>query len=168
MMSRPIEVEAKFWKEDFLEMAKKEPKAKVYIRLLALHHVQEKKSYSQISQLLKVSTRSIQGWVKRYALKGIEGLQSQTGQGRKHALTEKEAARFKEVFLETQELKAGGRLTGEDARQLLEQLFSRTYSLKTAYRTLHRVGLSWITGRDIHPDCNAQEQEEFKKTLTSW
>ena len=167
-MARPIEVEERFWKEDFLVMAKKEKNAKVYTRFLALYHVQEQKTYSEIAGLLKINTRSVQAWVKRYTVEGIKGLQPRSGQGRKHLLSEEEATLFKKCFLQKQALKAGGRLTGEDARQLLEQLFSRTYSLKTAYRTLHRVGLSWITGRDIHPDCNPQEQEDFKKTLRVW
>lgn len=164
-MGRPLKVSDKFWTEDFLGAAKEEKNAKAYTRLLALYHAQQKRSYAEIAKLLCIHTRSIHSWVKRYTLAGLEGLERRPGQGRKKCLNQEEEARFKALFMQEYEKKAGGRLTGEDAQRLLEQHFSHAYSLRTAYRLLHRVGLSWITGRDIHPNCDPAAQEAFKKTL---
>jgi transposase len=166
-MGRQLKVGQEFWTEDFLGAAREEKDARIYTRLLALHHAQQKKNYTEIGKMLCIHTRSIHEWVKRYTLNGLAGLEKQPGQGRKRALDKAEEEKFKTLFMQAHEEKVGGRLTGEDAQRLLEQHFLRTFSLRTAYRLLHRVGLSWITGRDIHPQSNSAAQETFKKTLTS-
>lgn len=164
-MGRTVQVGKDFWTEDFLGAAKTEKDAGLSIRLLALHHVQQKKSYAEIGQMLCIHIRSIQSWVKRYSTHGLQGLERRPGQGKKKCLDKTAEAQFKALFMQAYEQKSGGRLTGKDAQRLLQQHFSHVYSLRTAYRLLHRVGLSWISGRDIHPNADPAAQETFKKNL---
>jgi transposase len=164
-MSHRRLVSPQFYEEDFLKAAKEETDVRVYKRLLGLHHFQQGKSYEEISQMLCVHWRSVNEWIKRYRDGGLKGLKNQKGQGRNFILSESDEAFFKQLFIEAQTLKEGGRLTGEDAQKMLEERLGCSYSLRSTYRLLHRVGLSWITGRDIHPHANHLEQEAFKKTL---
>lgn len=94
-MSRRKEVKAGIEAEEFLKAAGKERDKRVYGRLLALHHVQQGDSYVQVGKKLCVHWRSVQNWVRRYNTKGIAGLGSQPGRGRKPMLTEALGEAFK-------------------------------------------------------------------------
>jgi len=164
-MGRPIELEGNFAHENFLGLAKKEKDAKAYKRFLALHHIQEGNTYVEAGQKVGAHWRSVQDWVKSYNKQGLESLQYHKREGRKPLLDKSFHEEFKRLIEEVQFKKEGGRLKGEDARQLLKEHFSISYSLPSTYRWLHAVGLSWITGRDCHPKMNQEAQEEFKKNL---
>jgi transposase len=164
-MGRPIEVVESFEKENFLELAKKQAHAKAYTRFLALHHIQEGSTYVEAGQKVGAHWRSVQDWVKRYNLNGIEGIKYRKPAGQKPVFDEVFHAEFKKLIEEAQSKKTGGRLKGEDAQRLLKEHFSISYSLSSTYRCLHLVGLSWVTGRDCHPSSNKETQEEFKKNL---
>ena len=89
---------------------------------------------------------------------------AKTGQGRKAQLTLSQEVEFKRLFELKQAESEGGSLTGYDACLLLAAHFT-PLSQSSAYRLLHKVGLSWITGRDIHPKHNAEAQADFKKNF---
>lgn len=59
----------------------------------------------------------------------------------------------------------GGRLFGEDIVKFIKDNFNQTYSLSSAYNIMHELDFVWITSRSIHPKCDKEAQEEFKKNL---
>ena len=96
---------------------------------------------------------------------GIEGLREKKGRGLHPKLSLDKHESFKQAVLELQHNRNGGRIRGEDVLSLMQEKFGIDCSIDTAYRTLARVDLVWITGRSIHPKTNLDAQEAFKKTL---
>jgi len=166
-MGRRKAVSEAFYRENFLELSRKEPNKRVYMRLLACHHIQQGRTYEEVSRLFCVHWRAVHNWMRRYKALGIDGLRNQGGQGRKARTTASQESIFKAAFLRAQKEREGGRLTGKDAQQLLASELGVNYQLSATYRLLHRVGLSWISGRDRHPNDQSAAQEAFKKTFAS-
>jgi transposase len=164
-MARQRNASEAFYNENFLNAANLEKNVRVYKRLLGLHHFQQGKSYSEVGKLIGVHWRSVQDWMNRYTESGMLGLQNQPGSGRKRLLGNDDESKFKQLFTDAQAQKACGRLIGKSAQALVEEHFGCSCSLRSAFRLLHRVGLSWVTGRDIHPNSDVRKQDEFKKTL---
>ena len=61
--------------------------------------------------------------------------------------------------------RGGGRVRGEDIRQLLARQFSVAYSLNGVYDLLKRLGLVWISACALKPYADAVVQAEFKKNF---
>ena len=61
--------------------------------------------------------------------------------------------------------RGGGRVRGEDIRQLLARQFGVAYSLNGVYDLLKRLGLVWISARAVSPYADPVAQAEFKKKL---
>ncbi len=162
-MSRPIEVNDLFWEQDFIQLSKIHKN--IQIKLIALHHIQKGKSYKQVSEILGICKRSIQLYLNTYAKEGLDGLQKKVRKRRKDRVYESfNILEFKELFLKEQALKEGGRLTGTDAKRIIQERFNQNIGLSTTYKVLHDINLSYITGRDINPKMKEDEQIAFKKT----
>jgi hypothetical protein len=74
-MARKLEVDSKFYKEDFLSAAKLTKDKRHYQRLLALHYMQLGKRQLEVSALLGAAPRSIQqcvNWHSKLTHIGIE------------------------------------------------------------------------------------------------
>jgi transposase len=98
------------------------------------------------------SRQFVDEWVGRYRHRGLAGLVAAKAKGNKPALTADELVRFKA------RIKAGptvadegmATLRGKDARRILEAEFGRPMTLSSAYRLLHRAGLSCLRPRPRH------------------
>jgi transposase len=163
-MGRHIKIDDAFWKEDFLKLSKKHKK--IQTKLLCLHHIQKRKGYKIIAELFGVSEKYVQILLNKYAKDGIDGILPKVRKPREDKITNSfDILAFKAVFLKEQETKEGGRLTGKDAKRIIEEKFNCSIGLSTTYRVLHEINLSYITGRDINPATNEEEQIAFKKNL---
>ena len=91
-------------------------------------------------------------------------MKDQGGRGRKSIIPKESHDEFKEAVLHLQDEKYGGRIVGRDVYKLLQNEFGTDCNLRTVYKLLHRVKLSWISGRSKHPKQDLEEQEVFKKT----
>jgi len=57
----------------------------------------------------------------------------------------------------------GGRLRSADIQALIKEMYGVDYTLSGIYNLAHRIGLSWITSRSVHPRVDLVAQESFKK-----
>ena len=57
----------------------------------------------------------------------------------------------------------GGRVRGEDIRQLLAEQFAVTYSLNGVYDLLKPLDMAWISGRSISPHADPVKKAKIKK-----
>ena len=80
-------------------------------------------------------------------------------------MSKEELESFKEEFLEKQKNLSGGRLIGKDALELLSEKYGKRYSKNHIYYVLKKMGLSYISGRSVHPKADKEAQESFKKSL---
>lgn len=148
---------------DFEELYRKEPHPRTRIRLLGMAHVQAGKSFSRIARMLKVSREAVRDWVKRFSQEGTAGLFEKPGRGAKPKLSPEDEPAFEQALEQLHAQRSGGRVTGEDIRQMLAERFHAEYTLGGVYKLLKRLDLVWITARSIHPETDPEAQEAFKK-----
>jgi len=149
---------------NFIRLSKTASHPRERLRFLAFSHIQEGKSNTEISKMLKVHIMTITDWIKKFNKEGIEGLKEKGGRGAKPKLSVSEEDAFRKAVIELQDQKKGGRIKGDDVLQLMEEKFGITCTMKSVYNALHRVNLVWISGRSKHPKSDPQIQEDFKKT----
>ena len=65
-----------------------------------------------------------------------------------------------------QRTRGGGRVRGEEIRQLLSAQFGVAYSLNGVYDRMKRLNMAWISARAISPYADPVAQAEFKKTFS--
>ncbi len=149
---------------DFVQLARRESRARKRIRLLALAHFKEGKSRTAIANTLKVSRGSVNKWVATFLQHGIEGPNDKYSPGRPPTLSQAQHRQLSD-FVEAHSLsEQGGRLTGADINRYIQCEFGVVYEPSHIYRILKQLGLSWISSRSRHPQQSQAVQNEFKKT----
>ena len=149
---------------DFARLARRASHPRERMRFLAFAHIQDGKSFSEAARAIKVYPRTVIVWVKKFRLHGLEGLKEQGGRGSKPLVSRDQEQKVLALIAEEQKNRRGGRIRGQDVRELLEKHCGLSLSPSSVYKLLHRLGLSWITGRSQHPKANREQQNAFKKT----
>lgn len=149
---------------NFGKLAKKEPHARVRMRLLGLAHLQDGKTITATAQICRVERSTVHDWIDRFKKGGIEALQEKQGRGAKPKLPRDQHMVFRESVLELQNRKCGGRIKGMDVMKLMQEKLGIECSLDTVYRALATVDLVWISARSKHPKTDLGAQDTFKKT----
>jgi transposase len=92
----------------------------------------------------------------------MAGLVARKAPGKPPALKPEELARFKQR-MKTPTAADEGRTTlrGNDARRILATEFGRPLGLGSAYRLLHRAGLSCVGPRPRHRKNDPQKMKEW-------
>lgn len=150
---------------DLYKLSKNEPHPRTRNRFLGLYHIQKGKTYRQAADSLNVAVSTIQTWVNNFRKFGPDGLSEKGGTGRKPKLSKEQEEGLKELIVEEQKNKVGGRLIAEDIVKLVEKNFKVKYSISGLCHMLHRIGMSWISSRSQHPNADKEKQDTFKKTL---
>lgn len=154
---------AKLKDTDFFQLAKREPNPKMRIRLLALGHLREGKTKSEVIDMFQIVFPTLREWLLRFIEEGIEGLREKPGKGRKRKLSTEREEEFRQEVEDLQKGREGGRVRGQDIQVLLKEKFSVDHALPSIYHVLERCGLSWISARSKHPKSDPEAQEDFKK-----
>lgn len=150
--------------ENFGKLAKREPNARVRLRLMGLAHLQEGHSITETAKMCRVERSTIYDWLYRFKQGGITALKDQEGRGLKPKLPPDQYQAFREAVLELQNKRSGGRIKGLDVMRLMQEKLGITCSLDTVYRALAKVDLVWISARSKHPKTDFFAQDAFKKT----
>jgi len=151
-------------KYNFTKLASSEGSARERRRFLAFAHIQDGKSLSETARMVKVKPRTVIVWASKFRRSGVNGLREHGGRGAKRCICESEEKAICQAVVQMQEHRPGGRIRGQDVREMIQKGYGIDLSNGSLYRLLHRVGLSWITGRSRHSKANAEQQAEFKKT----
>jgi transposase len=114
--------------------------------------------------------RTIQQWVAKYNIGGIEALKDSPRCGAPTKLSRKQQHSFcKRIEAGPTEQDQVSVLNGPAVKKILEREFGVSYSLWGVYRLLHRLGFSCLCPRPQHEKAGHQDQEEFQKTsLKHW
>ncbi|MDA1056478.1 MAG: winged helix-turn-helix domain-containing protein [Proteobacteria bacterium] len=166
MRGRPAKPIEGIEQYDFDKLSKS-PKssAREKLRFLALAHIKEGTPFFEVSKMLRVYPRTISAWVRKFREKGLGGLRDQYRGGAQLRLPDNKYEEFRDSVIALQASRKGGRIRGEDVRELLQSQYAIRCSLATVYNTLKRAKLVWITGRSQHPKADKEAQLNFKKTL---
>ncbi|MCA9508810.1 MAG: transposase [Myxococcales bacterium] len=164
-MGRRIKEFASLQGHDFKKYLRNESSAEVSLRLLGLAHVQEGKSCREVAKMLKVHENTIQGWVRRFAKSGFDGLQHQPGQGGKKRINPQDLPQIKAGILALQTTRTGGRISGQDVQKYLFDQWNISYKKSAVYDLLQSLNLVWISARSKHPSSDEAKQASFKKNF---
>lgn len=150
--------------EDFYKLYQRERDARGKMRFLALHHLKQGKSKSEVCEMVCVSRPTLNEWVAWYQNEGIQRLRQKVkGRGVK-ARAAISSEQLQRMILNLQAERGGGRVIGEDIREWIFTTYGVKYHLNYIYYILNKLGLSWVSARSIHPNANQEIQESFKKT----
>jgi transposase len=119
----------------------------------------------QIVEITGSARRTIQQWVAKYNTGGIEALKDSPRCGAPTKLSQKQQHAFcKRIEAGPTKQDRISVLNGPLIREILEQEFGVSYSLRGVYRLLHRLKFSCLCPRPQHEKAEPQAQEKFKKT----
>lgn len=145
-MSRKLKLSKEFQQEDFYKYAQSENRAYAKKRLLAMHYLQQELSTQEIAHKVGCSRQTIWEWFQRYEKDGLARLQSgPLNRGRKKKLSLSQEASLKSEIIHLQSVHSGKRLTSEEIRQHIENLWGVEVAPGSMYRILKRLGIVCIT-----------------------
>ncbi|MDO4251407.1 MAG: winged helix-turn-helix domain-containing protein [Moraxella sp.] len=152
---------------DFGKLAKTETKARARTRLYVLHQYSIGKQSAEIAQNLCINAQVVRTIKRRYLQHGIKSIYDKHRKGRNSKLANEHIESFKALIVKEQSVRGGGRLIGEDIRQLAKEHYQAEYTVNGIYELLKRIGITWISARSKHPKRDLKAQEDFKKTLST-
>lgn len=151
--------------EHLLKRYKTESNARLARRIHGVYLASKGLTCSQIVQISGAGHRTIQKWVQRYNITGIEGLKDQPRSGQPTKLPRSLEGSFcRRIESGPSEQDEVSVLNGPAIRRLLEREFGVVYSLRGVYDLLHRLGYSCLCPRPQHERTDPHAQEELKKT----
>ncbi len=162
---RPLTLPGSIQDYDFEKLAKQERHARTRMRLIAFAHLKKGKRIREAAEAVGFHETTLGGWIRNFKKEGIEGLKEKEGRGAKRKVPEAQSQAFREAVLQLQADKKGGRIRGQDVLNLMREKLGIECHLDTAYETLKRADLVWVTSRSKHPKVDEEQQEAFKKTL---
>ncbi len=148
---------------NFDELANQAKSPRERRRFLAFAHIKEGASFSEAARMVRVVPRTAIVWVAAFRKKGLDGLREKAGRGAKPHVPHDKQEEFKESVIELQKQRQGGRIRGEDVRNLIKEKYGKRPCKTGVYNSLKRAGLVWITGRSQHPKSDKEAQNTFKK-----
>ncbi|MBH1979450.1 MAG: winged helix-turn-helix domain-containing protein [Comamonadaceae bacterium] len=150
---------------DFDRLARREKDGRRRLRLIALAHLKDGKSYIEVAAALRVTRHAIMRWVQWFSAGGVARLAGMPHDWSRQRLAKEHEEAFRQAVEQLQRERGGGRVRGEDIRQLLDQQFGVAYSLNGVYDLMKRLGMVWISARALSPYADPVAQAEFKKKL---
>lgn len=131
-----------FKNEKFYDHYKNERRGLIKIRFLAMHHLQQGRSLSDVSAFIGDTDQSIREWVNWYIKGGLHSLQSKSfNRGRKKKLSPDQEMALKGEILKLKEARFGGKVTGNDIRHLIERIWGVRFATGSIYIVLRRLNL---------------------------
>lgn len=148
---------------DFKMLSQHESNATARVRAIILSNVKKGKTKTEIANTVGVHRVTVASCITRVNENGPNGLYDKKRSGRPPKMSAEDKQVFLGKFQQAQKDRKGGRLNGNDAKQMLEEMGFK-FGLSQTYNLLHELKLSWITSRSIHPKADEMEQDNFKKT----
>jgi transposase len=148
-------------------LARQEPSGRRRMRYVALAHLKDGKNFTEVASALRVTRHAVMRWLKWFASGGVDRLAGVPHHWSTQRLPKVQEEAFRQAVEQLQRSRGGGRVRGEDIRQLLAEQFAVTYSLNGVYDLLKRLDMAWISARSVSPHADPVKQAEFKKNLSS-
>lgn len=133
-------------------------------RMYAVQLVGEGKRYQDIADKLDCKVQQVGQWVKKYALKGMEGLDPKVGGRRHENMKFEEEAEFLEQYRKRAE--AGQIIEVSEIKAAYEAIVGHSRSHGQIYSVLKRHGWRKIKPRSRHPKKASEEAINASKKLS--
>ena len=146
--------------------ARKENDARVSRRLLALAMALDGISRGEAARQSGMDRQALRDWVVRYNAEGIDGLRDRQRPGRPALLAPGLEEELRQLIEAGPEFERDGvvEYRVKHIRALALRHFGADYSRTGMQGKLHRMKLSYLKPRPIHPKTDPANQEAFKKT----
>ena len=119
---------------DFDRLAHKEKDGRRRLRLIALAHLKDGKSYLEVAAALRVTRHAVMRWVQWFTAGGVARLAGLPHDWSTQRLAKEQEEAFRQAVEQLQRERGGGRVPGEDIRQ-----FGVAYNLNGVYDLLKRL-----------------------------
>ena len=151
---------------DLRRLARTEGDARVSRRLLALAMALDGANREAAAQQAGMDRQTLRDWVLRYNAEGVEGLRDRARTGRPALLALEQEAELARLIAAGPDLERDGvvEYRVRHIRELALRHFGADYSRTGMQDRLHRMALSYLKPRPIHPKADEDAQEAFKKT----
>lgn len=103
----------------FDRLARKTPDRRRRLRLIALAHLKDGKSYAEVPSALRVTRHAVMRWVQWFGAGGVARLGGLPHDWSTQRLAKAQEEAFRHAVEQLQCERGGGRVRGEDIRQLL-------------------------------------------------
>jgi len=149
---------------DLRDLARKESDARVLRRLLALAMALDGISRGEAARQAGMDRQALRDWVVRYNAEGVDGLRDRERPGRPALLAPELEEELRQLIEAGPDLERDGvvEYRVRHIRDLALRHFG--YSRSGMQGRLHRMKLSYLKPRPIHPKADPAAQEAFKKT----
>ena len=146
--------------------ARKENDARVSRRLLALAMALDGISRGEAARQSGMDRQALRDWVVRYNAEGIDGLRDRQRPGRPALLAPGLEEELRQLIEAGPDFERDGvvEYRVKHIRTLALRHFGADYSRSGMQGCLHRMKLSYLKPRPIHPKADPATQEAFKKT----
>ena len=134
--------------------------------MLALALVLEGEKRAEAARICGMDRQTLPDWIHRYNAEGLAGLSNRHGGGPAPLLTGVQRAELKQIVMAGPDPETDGvvRWRCIDLQRVIEERFAVQMAERTVAKLLHKLGLSRLSPRPVHPKQAAQAQEDFKKT----
>jgi transposase len=148
-------------------LARQELNGQRRMRCVALAHLKDGKNFTEVADALRVTRHSVMRWLKWFSCGGVDRLAGTPHYWSTQRLPKAQEEAFRQAVEQLQDSRDGGRVRGEDIRQLLSEQFAVAYSLNGVYDLLKRLEMAWVSARSISPHADPVKQTEFQKNFSS-
>jgi transposase len=147
-----------------IHMLKKEKYGKISDRIRVALFGLENETASNIANRLRRRIRWVQFWAARFRDFGIPGLFNDPKSGAPNKLSPELQQSFKKRVTECPTPDDGvSRFGGKELQAILKNEFNVEFSLSGVYALLHKINLSWITPRPVHPKNDPKAMKAWRE-----
>ncbi|MHA1150738.1 MAG: helix-turn-helix domain-containing protein [Promethearchaeota archaeon] len=149
--------------EELVELYKAEKNAKQKVRYHALVLMHEVKNCSKVAEIIKMSDRSVQLWVKSFNIDGLKGIALNSPPGRPSSLSQDQLEELKrDVLTHPRELDYEfSNWDGKSVSEYIKKKFGVDLKVRRCQYILHELGLTLQRPRYDFPKADPEEQEKF-------
>lgn len=123
-------------------LARQERNRQRRMRYVALADLKDGKNFTEADSALRVTCHAVMRWLKWFFSGWVDRLAGVPHYWSTQRLPEAQEEAFRHAVEQLQAIRGGGRLRGEDIRQLLAEQFAVTYSLNGVYDLLKRLDMA--------------------------
>ena len=152
---------------DLRHLARGESDSRICRRLLAIAMALDGGSREEAARQGGMDRQTLRDWIVRYNTEGVDGLRDRARPGRPPLLAGALEAELAGLIAAGPDVERDGvvEYRVRHIRELALRHFGADYSRTGMQDRLHRMKLSFLTPRPIHPKADTPAQEAFKKTL---
>jgi transposase len=164
-MAKSLQITYRISAEELEELARREPSARVRVRLLAVRLVKLGHAATVAARNVGLGESQTCEWIKRFNQAGPAGLRDAARAPRRSRLAPGQIEAFK-ARVRNGALPDDGVsvLRGSDFHRILQQEFGAHVTLGGTYYILHKLGFASLVPRPQHPQSDPAAQAAFKKT----